>query len=720
MRTASLSSVIVSLITYLQNIGISVDMPTITLPEKMVQWLGFMKRFFQIFMSFVPNVPEFDVRAQLVVLSFGIPFILDVVFVWFVNPIYKTIFHILDLIAIFIFTYAAATAIFSKITELTYYGIPGSLLFLGIHYYLTHKKEESEPLSLLDMSQDICNHFMDGIIPGVKKTHTLKEINENLKQLSDLIEIIPANPSYGVGFILFLIAAILLFGAILASRFYIIPNLYLPDAFYVFYPSIGYTFGFLFLFLSILKITECGNKLILDFKKFCKRWGLRLLMLALDLLYIPILSVMVGLVSPESVGCGETMYHKILFDNTSVYDMFVNHTTGCAACSKVYLPTDSTYCGIMCNGGKLVRVSTDLSLLFYQDVLYVSGGTILFTTLFIMIGIPIMWGYLINRNRNFILSVNVYGKSPEEKWWSVVYRMKTTGIFLFQDLSVNTPGWIVTLLITKFSIMTCSTIGARYWTPAIFILPGFHFLIFLLTVILKPYLYRANNILDSILFLVNTIFACLPIVGHYGYIVPGYIAIILLLILVLLPISSIVYVLYKQKYDGPLKDDPTIVKELTDEEKLERKKEEELKKKLEEEEFKIKQQQKKAEREEKRKIEREKRKKLEEEELEKKRLYEKEEAERRKNKRKNNRNRRNSRNSKNPRRKYKQEEEPLLNEEEEEDPVAPITTNLIILPDEEKIIQLGKKIEILGPRQRRRLLREASRLRTRQIVPVSR
>jgi len=571
MKSLSLSTFFVSIITYSQNIGISMDMPSVKLPAKVVSFFTSFKKFFIVFMGMIPDIPSFDNRAQLVILSLGIPFILDVIFVWFVSPLVRTIFHIIDLVCIFIFTYVCAISMFEGVTDLTYSAIPITMLYLMGHYFFAHKEKDEQTISITDISHDICSHFMDGIIPGVTTTHSLEEINMNLKHFSNLIEILPQKSTFGVCFIIFLIGALMFSLALAATKIIVIEDLVLPPTFVAFYPYFGYTFGLLLIVVAIMKLTQCGSQLILKFKGFCKRWGLRLLMLALDMLYIPIVSLLVSICVPREMKCDNSMYQKTIFETKNVFDMFINHTTACASCSKVYSANDTSICGISCNGGSLLRVDDDPSLLFYNDVLRISGGTILYTIVFILLGIPIMWGYLVHRNRSFILSVNVYGRTPDEKWVSIVTRLKTTGIFLFQDLTVKRPGWSVVLLVSKFLIMAFSTIAAKLYKPFVIILPVFHFILFLFTLILKPYLYPVNNILDCMLYLINFLFACIPVVGYYGYNIPEGFAFTLTLFLFFLPFGSLIYILNKINNPIGLEDDPTVVKEVCNQENKENK-----------------------------------------------------------------------------------------------------------------------------------------------------
>lgn len=539
------------------------------MPSFMVSFFGKIKRLFDTFVSLIPDMPSLDIRSRMALLSLGVPLVLDVLFIWFLRPFWLILIHMFDYIFIFGLGYSISVLVMGQIGTTIIMVFVLCVLYLGLRFKYRGKEENEQSISINDFARDICNHFMAGIIPGVKENRTMEEIDQNLNHFSDLIKII-AKPSGVWKFIGVFVVGI----SVLALSYYFNNIVYMtgvtiPGTVEIFFPYFGYPIGFMLVVLSILKATKCGSDFILSVKHFSKRWGLKVLMLSLDLLYIPIIAVFVSMITPKKMSCEYGNYHAIGYNTSITFDLLVNHSAKCTPCNES-LWNSSTYCIKECNAIGQFRMIDDKSLLFYEDVLLISGGSILFTILFVGFGIPVLWSILILQNRKFVNSVNIYGKDINEKWLSIVTRMKSTGIFLFANFKPTVPIWSIVLIFAKFFIMTFSTIGSRLWGPGLYFLPFFHLSIFVSTWIIQPYIYTINNILDICLYFINFIMASIPVLGMHGVSVPKYITVGLSFCIFFIPISIIIITLKRVCSSAQIENDPTVIIVISEDERQKR------------------------------------------------------------------------------------------------------------------------------------------------------
>lgn len=570
MVNASIASLITSFINFWQNIGINIELPELQVPQKIRDVLAYIKNFITNIMALIPRMPKFDMRATIVLLALGVPFILDVIFVWFSHSFSFTLFHVFDLVALATLAFFVTNIFIMKATVVHYIAIGICGLYLLIHLIVKCCKRKRSYLSLHDIAKDICDHCMSKIT-GAQCVHDIDDINESIQQFSDMIEILPGKQSKCAGVVFFLFTCIFVVIALFALG--VLPiYIEIPDMVRVIVPYVSLVIAGICFIFGILKVTKCGTNVIFSIKKFSKRWGLRLLMLFLDLLYIPILTILVSLLTPHSQYCPAGSFFKTDYDPSYTFDLFVNHTTTCIPCATDYLTNSNSTCYDVCTREKRdLRMSEDPSLEFISDVLSVSGGTILFTVIFVMFGIPALYYFLIKRNRNFVFNVKVFGKTPEEKWQNVVRRMKTTGIFLFAQYRVQKTSWSVHVLIYKFIVMLASTIASKIWSPMVYLLPLVYLGMFILAVVSRPYLFIVNNILDCTLYFLNFAFALLPIVSKFGVVIPDMVMYVFSGLLVVIPVLSVVVFLIRSVAEKPSNEvDPTVVVELTEEEREER------------------------------------------------------------------------------------------------------------------------------------------------------
>jgi len=606
MVSFSLSQIAVSFINFWQNIGITINFPHISMPGWLRIALTFVQNFINIVVfTIIPKIPNFDSRTQLVILSLGIPFLLDVCIMWFVNPLSQTILHILDLASAYICAYIISMVFVVrqyKVVLMAVLGVFTGTWILARFFFGIKKLCSSKEISFQQFGKDICAHFLAPLVPGIQQTHTIDQINEQLNKYSNLIQLVPKKPPVWQSILsvfagVFFVFAGLFVGGIINFGNFRINN----STIRVFLPYLLYPVGIILFFVGILKLSDCGVNFVFKFILFCKRWGLRLLMLCLDLLYIPILTQFVSQITPSRIGCDVGYSFFVKHTPWDPFDFYITHDYKCLPCGDTFqnmslnippyenmtgdevtnltldyfswtngyghFERDASFfatCERQCSGEKVFRLSDDHSLEFTKDVLKVNGVTGLFTIVFIMFGIPYLWYQLISKNRNFVTSLHVFGHNREDKWNNIVSRLHTTGIFLFAEYKLTNSYWSVCVLFYKFFIMLLSTVSINFLSWAIYFLPVVYLFMFILICKRRPHIFTRNIVIDAILYFLNFLSSAIPIVSLF-YEVPTIWMEIFSLALVIIPIASVVIFFIQSVASRQTDDDPTLPVQFTDE-----------------------------------------------------------------------------------------------------------------------------------------------------------
>lgn len=596
---SSLAQSVVSLFTYLQNLGAASELPTYEIPEQLQGVVNFLTKFLFNIIQFIPKIPAFDVRAQLIILSLGIPLVLDVLFIWFINPFFDTLLHMIDIIVLIVFT--------MLITEGLWLGWNQRkiLLLVGGGFYIigrialnilktksaSREKEKrlkenknsenfsqfDEKKGLPDLIEAVCEVYMTGVIPGMATQYTESDLEIVLNNFSHTIQVEP-DKKYNIPAII-VIAILTVFSLLVtlwSADLFSLGGIRCPSEIRSFLPAISGIFCVIAFIMLLLFVTQCGHRVIFAFKRFANRWGLRLLMLFLDLLYIPIITNMVSAITPTSYTCGEGYYLQYdrvePFYGDSSFFMFVNHSSECRPCHPNLVDTLSD-CKAACSGTSEWRVLGALNLKIIDDVLIPSGGVLIFTVIMFVIGIPVLWRIIIRRNRSSVKRINVYGKDFDTKWQSIILRLDTTGIFLFAIYNFNSYNWSLILIFIKFFVMIITTLSCRVNVDIYFGLPALYIICGFITLISKPFIYKANHILNVGLYFLNFVYSLLPLFSTYGLVIPEKVIFIVSIGLVVIPILSILFLLFS-KVDAISEDDPTYLQSKQKKELLKQKEKE--------------------------------------------------------------------------------------------------------------------------------------------------
>ena len=552
-----------SVITFWQQIGEAYDVLAIPLPSSVQNVVTGMLYLFQYIINLIPSFPDFDTRGQMVILSIGVPIIIDLIFVWFMNPIYKTIAHLIDIVASFLAAYSIAVAAFGAMSLFHKIALSVALVYLAAHLVLVVVfRNKQKKHTFQEISQEIRDHFLSGVVPNVKSNRSIEEINSHVHQFSGFIQIVPTLDPIWIPITFVLVGIALLVLALLISGVIDI-NYSFPPAVVVILPIIFYVFAIIFIIIGFLKFTMFGTNFILAVKKFSKRWALRVIMLFFDILYIPIMSNFTDLLSIEKVTCPVGTYPQIHRTGENM-DMFVSHTFSCAVCSQPMNQTIKDCIEICSETTQYYTISKETGLEYVENVLGVAGIGMLYSFFAFIVGIPLLWFYMTKVNVAFARTINVYGKTTEAKWTNLMHKMKTTGIFLFDEYEFKYPMYCVVDLIGKAVLMLITSICIRYVDYLVFLLPVFFLVMSIIGLILKPYIYIVNDYTDILLNFFNMLFTVVPILGYFDIGLNLVAGIIVCCLIVLIPFIIIIVLIIIFRNDSKIDpNDPTIVTALS-------------------------------------------------------------------------------------------------------------------------------------------------------------
>ena len=557
---ASWSSVISTIISYLQKLGVTVSLDDTNLPDDMKNIISTVYQFFKRVQSWIPLIPDFDLRAQLMLLALTLPFLLDIVFVWFINTISFTIMHLLDLVAFGVGTFFLTYSIiagwsFANISIMVVCFV--FILLRIVFLFLTKSKNDVELYVIVD---EICNYYMQGILPDKECELSFQELNMEIHKYSEITEIMPPKANLLHAYSYLAASFVFLFVGFWCLDAFPIPYDF-PPIVSLFLTIICFPLGVVFFLSYALRLFHAGRVFLTKFKQFIRRWGFRLLMMALDLLYIPILSVLITLITPFYLGCpkDEYLYYQVKDESNFLYP-FINHTVTCIPC----LPVEyrSEFCDYKCSGISELRMKEAPNLLFVDDVLKMSTGLIVYTAVVIMVGLPYLWRYIIKRNYQYINRINVYGKTEERKYATLIHRLRSTGVFMFQDYKSKYVMWGVFLLGSKFILMLIEVLQETLATNLVFALPPYYLISFILHVTIRPFLYRFNTVLESIGEFMNLVFSIFTIFLFKGFTIPDYAILPISIVMLVVPVISVICLLFCEGKEGTKRDleDPTFVR----------------------------------------------------------------------------------------------------------------------------------------------------------------
>ena len=558
--SAAVSSSLTMIINFWQNINLNLNIPYFQAPEWLKSVLNCFNDLFFFLAVLFEKIPKFDIRAQLVLLSIGMPLILDVI-TWFASSLRENIFHIVDIAAFGIFTYFLANGIAGSFELLNIFACIALSIVIAVRLYFIIKSLSAEKNAYEEFEIEICRRYLYGIVPIEKPKKTIREMNRTLLKICPNIQLLPSSLRIADSISSLLLGVLMLAICLWCFGVFSIFNIYPSPTLSFILPLIAFPIAFISIIKGFLQLFKCGRQFIFDLTMFCKRWGLRLLMLLIDALFIPILTIFLKQLMTDNLGCGKGEYLKIEHYHNENLDPYVTHDYKCTPCAT---DINSSLCLKKCDDLYEYRIIDDNGLKF-MDVLSSNGGVLLYTIAYVLIGIPLLWYYLVQKNKNLVLQINAYGSTPDEKWKNLLARLKTTGIFLFTCYNYRNDFWSVLLFFYKLLVLITTLVSEHVSEYIMYILPVIYIAMFILEVVRRPSIRTANTVIDSLYYVINIAFSFVPILIFNGVSVPTLVTDILSVLAVVLPVVSLIYIFISICRYGD-SNDITSMPEFTDEE----------------------------------------------------------------------------------------------------------------------------------------------------------
>ena len=531
----NIQSVIVSFFTFLQNIGSTIG--KLPLPENIKKVINFFKDAFDYCLAFLPYYTGLQVRSQFVLVTVGAFLALDIIFTWFKRTFLENLFHFVDIIMIGVFGYVLALVTIDSNTTLI------SAVFSCVVYYVVRvyfryrrvKKEGEIPSDnilriLADASSDRYDFFVTAcadITTGFVWFGLFNERGQDRQEVTNKLKKILSNsiPTLNIPrelnkeekrslYLNFIVGVISIsFGLLCSGTFG--SKKYIPAVIQIIVPWICYFIGAVLILHTLISTGIKGRRFLFESGLFFKRWGLKAVLLLLNISYVPILNYMAQNFLPGDGTLCESAgeYPVYNLDTSNPVDMFTSHNfTECTACT--YNST-SYFCNSMCDYSDSRVGFYDTDLRYVDDILSTTALPIIFAGAYVLFGIPLLFYDQIKKNIYAIEHISFYGENNEEKWRRAMNRLSSSGVFTFSPFKRQYVGWSIVLMMGKLAALVFQTVSVATNSSVYIANAVIYFILFVLTLRCMPYLSKINNFLDALLHFGNLVFAVIPIVNEY-------------------------------------------------------------------------------------------------------------------------------------------------------------------------------------------------------------
>jgi hypothetical protein len=151
---------IMSVVSYLQNIGASMNGPDFDLPDQARQIFQYVSKFLDAILRSIPSLPAFDGRAQLALMAFVIPFLVTVVFIFVVTPSGQVILHLTDILVVAVTSMMAAGAFLIEWTTAGQVSIVAGVIYICIRGVMAFLKRPRSDWLYEDLADQVCRYYM--------------------------------------------------------------------------------------------------------------------------------------------------------------------------------------------------------------------------------------------------------------------------------------------------------------------------------------------------------------------------------------------------------------------------------------------------------------------------------------------------------------------------------------------------------------------------------
>jgi hypothetical protein len=488
------------------------------------------------------------------------------------------VLHIIDLIAVFVAAFFFAWRFFESGNSipgaLRHAEVPLLIAFIGgyllvrLIYRIVCACKRSAMLkeAKLDyvlIARKICRYYLGGLVPGLKREGTKADLDAVIGQYSAAAATTEENEKLTLcrGLLRFAVLVVVLAAGVVSLVFAI--NFEFPALValvLLVLPFFCFPIALLLLVLTFMTCCGCGRRGLVRLRLWLRRWGLRLLLLGLDMLVVPSLEQVVSLIMfTKRAQCpaGEVYQYDIDGTWNGGWRTLVAAVGACVPCPPPWGAGNVTEFAVNCTdyftaacGGveKLAWLREDVSagdlavpnLLYTKDVLFVVGFVMLFGIGCIAVGVPLLYVKLIRDNARVLWVINVWGSNCDVKWLTLTNRLRTNGIGLFVDYKFVERHWSVFLILFKLLVMVIVTLTRYVHERIAFALPPLYLIWLCVTVWKRPYMYTFNNLLDCLLYLLTAAFNIFPILGAFDVHAPEIVMIVLTAAIAVIPVVALI------------------------------------------------------------------------------------------------------------------------------------------------------------------------------------
>jgi hypothetical protein len=175
-----------------------------------------------------------------------------------------------------------------------------------------------------------------------------------------------------------------------------------------------------------------------------------------------------------------------------------------------------------------------------------AGPSLLWAAVGIIVGMPILWLYLIVTNREIAWSIPVFGETAVDKWTKLSAQLNSPGVFLFYQYSGDRWFWGMVLPITKIVSVLLTELASRVSGGIAYALFISYAVVFAINIKFTPYRFPVNNWLDIMIAGSNMLLTIVPICTYHDRSMPSWLVAPFTIVLCVGPLLAIPYSLFRK------------------------------------------------------------------------------------------------------------------------------------------------------------------------------
>jgi hypothetical protein len=518
---------------------------------KLGEFAKALSDFFNRVFEYIPYFPDLDVRVRFVILSWAVPTIFTILFLWFTRSAVANLLTVVLYICNFCFFYEVAYVSYGDNADAgTYSLIPLSILgWIGIGIYeffqwKTHREIKANPIEYI--VDCYVNYFVDGVMPNRhNEGKTLEDLEAMLDARRESLVTHPAEPTIfnlgtcGVLFVGCIFILLYSTGPLVAPQ----DRVNIVIEWFINVICILMMLGIIA--VAVMILVPAAREPFVEIRISIRRFLLKVMLLILDCLYVPICQAMIDVCYGGRWKCPVGQY--LNWDHVGgegFWDSLYDRNVTCDACEG--FPNNWTEdlfatCNVKCNGYSELHNNISTHLLFNRDVMGMTGPLMVYAGLAVVIGQPVWWAYLISGNKDIAWTIPCYGETSEQKWAWLSEKLVSPGVFLFYQFRHNRTWWGWLLPITKILTVILAqiaefTTGAVSW--AVLVL---YIAILALNIKFWPYRFKVNNIFDVATTAANVVLTILALAAFHSSNFPDGVMTPITIIVVVLPLLALGY-----------------------------------------------------------------------------------------------------------------------------------------------------------------------------------